>query len=344
MITTDSIHTEEIVLGADGLPVGAKPVSQHHQLTPAEVLRWLPKDATPAQQDSAIQAHIRPSEITWSQQPDTLHLPGHTRGHSWRDVNLPQYYRESYFTGKPFFHPELFGGRLGVAGDPVPYSIARDNVITLLLLGCFVLALVAYAKSKGFILRQAKDFFRPPHNEKMTSISETSGELRFQFFLVLQSSLLLALIFFFYVQRNITDTFIIDQYQVIGIFAAIITVYALVKAVAYSVTGWVFFDRRSNDLWMKSFLFLLAMEGVCLFPIVMLRAYFELSVQTTLVSTAIVLGLFKLLALYKSYLIFFRNGGHSLQIFLYFCTLELMPLAMLIGTLMITTANLKVDY
>ena len=89
MITTDSIHTEEIVLGADGLPVGAKPVSQHHQLTPAEVLRWLPEDATPAQQDSAIQAHIRPSEITWSQQPDTLHLPGHTRGHSWRDVNLP---------------------------------------------------------------------------------------------------------------------------------------------------------------------------------------------------------------------------------------------------------------
>lgn len=257
---------------------------------------------------------------------------------------MPKYYRESYFTGKPFFHPELFGGRLGVAGDPVPYGIARDNVITLLLLGCFVLALIAYAKSKGFILRQAKDFFRPPHNEKMTSISETSGELRFQFFLVLQSSLLLALIFFFYVQRNITDTFIIDQYQVIGVFAAIIIVYTLVKAVAYSVTGWVFFDRRSNDLWMKSFLFLLAMEGVCLFPIVMLRAYFELSVQTTLVSTAIVLGIFKLLALYKSYLIFFRNGGHSLQIFLYFCTLELMPLAMLIGALMLTTANLKVDY
>ena len=101
MTTTDSIHTEEIVLGADGLPVGAQPVRKHWQPTPAEVLSWLPKNATPAQQDSAIQAHIRPSEITWSQQPDTLHLPGHTRGHSWRDINLPQYYRESYFTGKP---------------------------------------------------------------------------------------------------------------------------------------------------------------------------------------------------------------------------------------------------
>ena len=313
------------MLGEDGQPVAAPQQRQHFQPTPAQVLSWLPRNATPEQQDSAIQANIKPSEITWSQQPDTLHLPGHSKGKSWRDVNMPKYYRESYFTGKPFFHPELFGGRLGVAGDPVPYSIARDNVITLLLLGCFVLALIAYAKSKGFILRQAKDFFRPPHNEKLTSISETSGELRFQLFLVLQSSLLMALIFFFYVQRNITDTFIIDQYQAIGVFAAIITAYAMLKAVAYSVTGWVFFDRRRNDLWMKSFLFLLAMEGVCIFPIVMLRAYFDMPVHTTL-------------------LIFFRNGGHSLQIFLYFCTLEIIPLAMLIGALMITTANLKVDY
>ena len=332
------------MLGEDGQPVAAPQQRQHFQPTPAQVLSWLPRNATPEQQDSAIQANIKPSEITWSQQPDTLHLPGHSKGKSWRDVNMPKYYRESYFTGKPFFHPELFGGRLGVAGDPVPYSIARDNVITLLLLGCFVLALIAYAKSKGFILRQAKDFFRPPHNEKLTSISETSGELRFQLFLVLQSSLLMALIFFFYVQRNITDTFIIDQYQAIGVFAAIITAYAMLKAVAYSVTGWVFFDRRRNDLWMKSFLFLLAMEGVCIFPIVMLRAYFDMPVHTTLLSTAIVLGIFKLLSLYKSYLIFFRNGGHSLQIFLYICTLEIIPLAMLIGALMITTANLKVDY
>ena len=76
----------------------------------------------------------------------------------------------------------------------------------------------------------------------------------------------------------------------------------------------------------------------------MLRAYFDMPVHTTLLSTAIVLGIFKLLSLYKSYLIFFRNGGHSLQFFLYFCTLEIIPLAMLIGALMITTANLKVDY
>lgn len=341
----DSIRTEEIILGEDGLPVAARTMQQqHHQPTPAQVLKWLPDNATPEQQDSAIQANIKPSEITWSSQPDTLHLPGQPKGRSWRDVNMPKYYRESYFTGKQWFHPDLFGGRLGVAGDPVPYSIARDNVITALLLGCFILAMLAFAKSQRFILRQAKEFFRPPVSENMTAITETSGEFRFQFFLVMQSCLLFGLIYFFYVQVTGTRTFVIDQYQVIGVFAAIILAYAIVKAAVFWLTGWVFFDRRRNEFWMKAYLFLLAMEGVCVFPIVMLQAYFEMPVHTTLVSTAAVLVLFKLLALYRQYIIFFRRSGNSLQIFLYFCTLEAVPMAALLGTLAVTTGILRVDY
>ncbi len=322
----------------------AAAVRTHREPTPDEVLRALPADATPEQQDSAVQASMKPRQITYSSRPDTLHLPGWPAGRSYRDVTLPQYYRESYFEGKPCFHPELFGGRLGVAGDPVPYSIARDNVITALLIGCFVLALVAYAKSRRFILRQAKDFFRPPYGEKMTAMTETAGEIRFQFFLVMQTCLLLALVYFFHVQIKVTDTFVIDQYQVIGIYAAIIFAGILVKGGAYSLAGWVFFDKRRNEMWMKALLFLLAMEGVALFPVVMLQAYFEMPVQATLVCTAIVLGVFRLLAFYKQYIIFFRREGLSLQIFLYFCTLEIIPMAALLGALAIVSSYLKVNY
>ena len=68
-------------------------------MTPYQVLRLLPKDATPAQQDSAIQAWFQPGEVHYSNQPDTLHLPGHGIGRSLKDVNLPQYYRENFFSG-----------------------------------------------------------------------------------------------------------------------------------------------------------------------------------------------------------------------------------------------------
>lgn len=344
MFTTDSIHVEEIVLGEDGMPIAAQPVRVHRQPTPAEVLRWLPKDATPAQQDSAIQAHIRPSDITWSQQPDTLHLPGHSRGHSWRDVNMTLYYRESYFTGKPYFNPDLFGGRIGVAGDPVPYTIARDNIITLLLIFCFCIAMIAYTKSRRFILRQAKEFFRPPVSEKMTAVTESSEELRFQFFLVLQNCLLLGLVYFFYTQLHVSDTFMCDNYQVIGIFSLTILGYMCIKALLYWLTGWVFFERRNNEFWLKSYLFFIGMEGVCLFPVVMLHAYFRMSEETTFACTLAVMLVFKLLAMYKSYIIFFRHRGGFLQNFLYFCTLELAPLTALIGILNIIANSLKVNF
>ena len=75
---------------------GDSAVTTYRPLTPAQVLKWLPRDATPAQQDSVIQAHFKPCEIHWSERPDTLHLPGHDRGHNMLDVDIPQYYREGF--------------------------------------------------------------------------------------------------------------------------------------------------------------------------------------------------------------------------------------------------------
>lgn len=248
----DSILTAETALEA----AEQQQVQKQHgsQLTPKQVLSWLPKNATPAQQDSMIRAHIKPSQIHWSEMPDTLHLPGHKPGKSFRDVSLPQYYRESFFSKDSLFHPELKGGRLGVAGDPVPYTVAGDNFITSLLLLCFVMACVAFAKTKQLILRQAKTFFRTP-SLGTTEISETSNEIRFQFFFVLQTCLLIAIGYFIYSKASISDTFTIEQYQVISIYAGCVGGYFLMKTILYSISGWVFFDKKKmyNGLKLTSF-------------------------------------------------------------------------------------------
>lgn len=178
--------------------------------------------------------------------PDTLHLPGHTKGKSLRDVSLPQYYKESFFSNDSLFHPELKGGRQGVAGDPVPYTVAGDNLITSLLIGCVLLSMLTFARSGRFIATQAKNFF---FRSKLgpTTIIETSGEVRFQLFFVLQTCLFFAIGYFFYIRTFVSDTFIIEQYQIIGIFTAILAAYFLVKAIAYALTGWVFFDKKKTN-------------------------------------------------------------------------------------------------
>ncbi len=336
----DSILTET---GLDA--EGQQQVQRQHgsQLTPREVLSWLPKNATPAQQDSMVRAHIQPSEIHWSKMPDTLHLPGHKPGKSFRDVSLPKYYRESFFSKDSLFHPELRGGRLGVAGDPVPYTVAGDNFITSLLLLCFVLACVAYSKSRHFVARQAKSFFREKR-EGTTEVTETSSEIRFQFFLVVQTCLLIAIGYFIYSKVSISDTFVIEQYQVISIYAGVIAGYVLLKALLYSIVGWTFFDRKKNGQWLKAYLFLVSSEGVLLFPGVMLLSYFRLSVQIAMIYALIVFGLVKMLSFYKSYLIFFRRNGMILQIFLYFCALEVVPLFSLWGGLVLIGHCLNINF
>ena len=314
-----------------------------YQPTPREVLSWLPKDATPWQQDSAIQANIKPGEIHWSQRPDTLTLPGFPKGTSYRDIQLPIYYKKSFFEGDSLYHPELPASHTGVAGDPVPYTVMNDNLITSLLLGCIILMLVAISMSGQFIARQAKNFFYPPKNEP-TTITETSGEMWFQIFLVVQTCLLLAVIQFFFSLADFGETYSVSHHRLVLIYSGMFVGYFLLKFFLYHVIHWVFFDKRQNEQWMKSFIFMIALEGVCLFPIALLVSYFDLPVKTTLIYTVVVVILFKILSFYKSFIIFFRQNNHFLQNILYFCTLEAIPLFALWGIMALINNYLKINF
>ena len=339
MLQQDSIsHQQSAVQGGDSAVV------QHRPLTPAQVLSWLPRDATPAQQDSAIQAHFKPSEIHWSEHPDTLHLPGHDAGVDLMKSDLPQYYREGFFSKDSMFHPELQGGRYGVAGDPVPYSVRNDNIITSLLLACFIFAVIAFANARRFIIRQAKDIIYLPH-EGTTEFSETSNEIRFQLTLVLITSLLIALLFYFYTLRYIGETFVLrSQYTLITIFLGITVGYFLLKVALYSFVNQVFFDSKRNQQWIKALLFIISIEGVLFFPALVFGAYFELDINKVITYVIIAVVIVKLLTIYKCYIIFFRRNVVHLQIILYFCTLEMIPLLVYWDVLVITANNLKINF
>ena len=95
---------------------------------------------------------------------------------------------------------------------------------------------------------------------------------------------------------------------------------------------------------MKAYLFLFSCEGVLLFPVVMLLTYFNLSLDAAIIYALIVVGLVKILSFYKSYIIFFRGNGSFLQIFLYFCALEVVPLSALWGGLVLISHYLKINF
>ena len=340
MLRQDSIHTEPVASPITADTTVQKPTRPQ---TPYQVLRLLPKDATPAQQDSAIQAWFQPDEIHYSGQPDTLHLPGHSPGRSLKDVNIPQYYRESYFSNDSLFHPELDGGRFGVAGDPVPYATKNDNIITSLLLICFVITLIAFSFCRNFLVRQFKNFFYVPRTEH--TITETSTEINSQFFFIIQTCLLLALLYFFYTRKYVADTFMLpDEYMLIAILFGVFIGYFLIKFFSYTIVNLVFFDGKRNEQFFRTLLVIHSFEGLLLFPIVLLLTFFDISAHSVAIYTAIVVFLVKILTFYKSFVIFFRQNGLYLQIILYFCALEIIPLFALWGGLSVIINAIKINF
>ena len=194
--------------------------------TPYQVLRLLPKDATPAQQDSAIQAWFAPEEIHYSEQPDTLHLPGEGIPRDLKDVSLPKYYRENFFSNDSLYHPELDAGRYGVAGDPVPESMMNDSLITGLLILCFLMMAFAFSRISGFIGRQVKDFFYVQKGEH--SVTETGDEIKFQIIFSVITCLTISLLYYLYVIATGNDTFIFStEHMLLGVIFLIIEVSAL---------------------------------------------------------------------------------------------------------------------
>ena len=340
MLLQDSIHTEAIV--APELPDLMEHTPTKPQ-TPYQVLRLLPKDATPAQQDSAIQAWFQPGEIHYSSQPDTLHLPGHGIGRSLKDVNLPKYYRENFFSKSDMYHPELDSKHFGMAGEPIPYSTRNDNVITALMLLCFVITMIAFSLTRNVLVSQAKNFFHLASANK--DLSETSLEIRSQLFLVVQTCLLWALLYFFYTKEYVATSFNIpDEYLLVAIFFGVFAGFFVARYIVYSLVNAVFFDGKRNRRFLHTHLFIDSCEGLLLFPIVALLTFFEISAISVVYYTVSVLVLVKILTFYRTLIIFFRQKALYLQIILYFCTLEIVPLIALWGGLSVIVNALKINF
>ena len=332
MTQQDSIHTDIAVTNVQTKPQ-----------TPYQVLRLLPNDATPAQQDSAIQAWLGSITIHYSEQPDTLHLPGEDIPRDMRAVNIPVYYRENFFSDNPFYHLELGSEGYGIAGTPIPHETVHDDIITGLLIMCFLAISFVLSRISGFIGRQIKDFFYTPQGEH--TITESGYEMRMQLMLLGVTCIIWAVLYYLYTVIFVTDTFILNSdYIVLGIFAGTFIGYFGLRFLLYTIVNNTFFSAKQNEKFMTNILFLSSLEGIAIFPAIIFLSFLNSSAQNVIAYTAVVLILVKILTFYKSHIIFFKQKKDFLQNILYFCALEIIPLFMLYGGLSVIVDILKVNF
>lgn len=318
-------------------------ITQHHAEPAGSAVSELPADtALDAAYDQFLELdfnlhhHAPRAESTWTLMPDSFALyRAHLDSALTETADVHRYLHDSFFERDSVYRTEVSSPGYGAAGDPVPYMLRSDNMITLLLLLCFVVFSVSLARSKHFITRQLKNFFYTSHGDDDETIGETSGELRFQLFLVFVGCLLIALAGYLFVTDRIAQTFVLaNDFQLVALLFGAMVAYHGAKSLLYTVVNNVFFGSKKNIQYLKDSLFLNATMSVLLFPVVMLMIYFDLSVQNAIYFFGIVLIMVKILTFYKAWAIFFRQKGGVLQTFLYFCTLEVTPLLVFCGVML----------
>ena len=311
-------------------------------MTPYRVLQKLGPEASEDQKDSAIQANFKPGAIPYNTRTDTMTTFGF-KLKKVKPFEKTQFMDTTYFHGGKYFHPERGVPTVGVAGDPAPYLLRNDNTITSLLLGCFLLSMVSLSFSKELFFQQLKNFFFVPRS--VAEMTETALERRFQWFFILQTAMLLGIIYYVYQALFLQTHFNIEsQLALIGIFSACFTLYLGAKYWIYKFVNWVFFHSQKNEQWNRSWRLLTASEGMMLFPAVLLVVYFDLPLPSAFVYTIFIIILTKILIFYKSFTIFFSQSTIHLQIILYFCALELMPAVASWGILEMIASYLNVNF
>lgn len=232
---------------------------------------------------------------------------------------------------------------LGVAGEQLSYTVRSDSAISILLLACFVVFVLSTSRSIGFLTRQLKAFVFPTHNDNTEN--GATAVMPFLVFLVFVDCLTLAIGSYVIATNMLDARFRLNSdIYVIGALFGLFVLYFVVKRMLYKMVNAVFFDSKRNLQMTHTFIFLAAAEGVLLFPMVLLQVYFNLTEKKALIYFGLVLILNKLLSFYKGWNIFFKQNGGTLQTFLYFCALELVPLLALVGIWLMTIDLLKINF
>ena len=221
----------------------------------------------------------------------------------------------------------------GVAGDPVPYQFRNDSLVTIVLMVSFFLIAWVISRSRYYLNEQIKEFFHHRQRENLFS-QRTQNELRGQIFLVFQTCFMLGILFFDYTQEYQQQVFNqVSPYKILGLSVGICTLYYLIKVGAYTFINNIFFDRRQCQQWTESYMLCTLGTGLALLPLGLLVVYFDLDLPNTAIFLICILIVDKMLLIYKCYSIFFSYRLGWVHLFLYFCTLEIIPILILFRAL-----------
>lgn len=230
-----------------------------------------------------------------------------------------------------------------MTGEPLPYLLRTDGMITVLLFLC--LLLVAYTLSYGrkHLARQLKSIFT---NRERGSLFDdaTSEDMRYTLLMLFHSCTVWGICAYHYFSYTTPRLFQHLPHSLLLVaFVGSMALLLLAKCFAYQFVNWIFFDKARNTVWITSYYNIAVWSGFLLLPVLLLIVYFDLSFQSSLYLVGFVMVFAKITLFFKCFSNFFNNFHGTFHLILYLCTLEILP-DILLWKSIVTTNKLFIQY
>lgn len=213
----------------------------------------------------------------------------------------------------------------GIAGQLTPYLLSNDEWVTAILIGCFLITACVLSQGKTLLFQSLRKLFSS-HGIGHLFHKQTNTDTCFLLLLNLQTCLLVAVLWLKYVVSSGVGFTESKALYLLSSYVLILILYLLGKRCIYKVVNWVFFDKAKNSLWLDSYFFTISILGMLLLPVTLLVVFCNFPLYVSVIIPAFLFFLADLFFIYKCFSIFFNQLHGSFYLFLYFCTLEILPL------------------
>ena len=200
-----------------------------------------------------------------------------------------------------------------------------DYVVGGVAVMFFVIALVLFFQRATYPYR-LKEFFSNKRLYIEEGSNENSGGALSTFLLISISTLCLTLIYFNDMAGiHEFNTGVGVPYWIIaaGYVACMSVVF--VKAMLYSIVNWVFFSREECRRWKNGYFLITSLTALPIYPATLLYLFCPDSRNMVTVCGIFIVIVYEILLIYKLFVNFTTKIHGYLPLFLYFCSIEMMP-------------------
>jgi len=224
----------------------------------------------------------------------------------------------------------MMNGSGVIGGELTPYLLSDDEWITGILIGCFVITACVLSQGKILLLQSLRKLFLT-HEIGHLFHKQPAIDSYFLTLLTLQTCLLVSILLL----KFQSDGFVISTTErlttsassiLLACYSLMTVLYCIAKRYIYRFINWIFFDKAKNNLWTDAYFFILSIFGMLLLPVTLLAVYGNLPFHLSIIIPVFLFFLMNLIFIYKCFSIFFSQLHGSFYLFLYFCTLEILPL------------------